>query len=202
MNVDLAREEVLELMRRLEREPAHAVQVAKLALQLFDALEECHGLGENDRFLLEGAAYLHDIGWSVVPDGKGHHKASARLIRECPWKELSAEEVDLMAQVARYHRRKMPDFAHDDFARLTPDDRARVEVLASLLRVADGLARGRGPAVSELRVQVLDDQIVLHVPTCELADEDLRAASAKSFLASAVFDRDVVFRFDSEPGIG
>ncbi len=202
MNVTLAREEVLQVMRRLESEPAHVLQVAKLAMQLFDALAKCHGLGETDRFLLEGAAYLHDIGWSTAPDGKGHHKESARLIRQCPWKELNAEEVDLMAQVARYHRRKMPDFAHDDFARLTPDDRARVELLASLLRVADGLDRSHGQVISGMRVQVLEDQIVLHLATCQPPDAELQAAAARSFLASVVFDREVLFRCDSQPVIG
>ena len=86
------------LLARHEREPEHARQVARLALELHDALRPIHGQGARERELLECAALLHDIGWSATaPDGKGHHKASARLIRESTWETLTQREVRCVA---------------------------------------------------------------------------------------------------------
>src|SRR5437868_12053186 len=107
MNTDDARDEVLALMQALEEEPHHVRHVAALALQLFDELEELHGLSELDRFILEAASLLHDIGWSVAQDGQGHHRQSARLIREHGWKHFQRGTVDIIAQVARYHRKNL-----------------------------------------------------------------------------------------------
>src|SRR4051812_21657341 len=102
------RQEFLGFMNELETEPEHVLHVAKLALLLFDQLRELHGLAGQDRLILEAAACLHDIGWSITPGGEEHHKASARLIRERAWKSLDRPTVDLVALIARYHRRSLP----------------------------------------------------------------------------------------------
>src|SRR5258706_14739917 len=104
MNVEAARQEFLALMQALEEEPHHGQHGAVLAVHLFDEVEDLHGLGDQDRLLLEAASCLHDIGWSVARDGRGHHRESARLIREYRWKNFNSASVALMAQVARYHR--------------------------------------------------------------------------------------------------
>jgi exopolyphosphatase/guanosine-5'-triphosphate,3'-diphosphate pyrophosphatase len=101
-------QESLALRGRYDEEPSHSDQVAMLALQIFDGLGSWHKLDARSRELLHSAALLHDIGWSQTPDGKAHHKWSARLIQEYPWKNLAPEEVKLVAQVARYHRKDPP----------------------------------------------------------------------------------------------
>src|ERR1700691_1154654 len=106
--MDALSQESLALRARYDEEPSHSDQVAKLALQIFDSLKSWHGLSARSRELLLSAALLHDIGWSQTPDGKGHHKWSARLIREQTWKNLKADEVPVVAQIARYHRKTPP----------------------------------------------------------------------------------------------
>src|SRR6185295_260477 len=154
MNVDAAREEVLALMQALEEEPHHVQHVARLALSLFDELEDLHGLDDHNRLILEAAAMLHDIGWSAAPDGHGHHRQSARLIREHGWTIFNAESVTLIAQVARYHRKSVPELEHEEFAALSPAERVRVQQLAALLRIADGLDRGHHQHVLEVTVEI------------------------------------------------
>src|SRR5262249_6134818 len=107
MNAEAAREEVLALMQALEEEPHHVQHMARLAVHLFDELEDLHGLADHDRLILEAAATLHDIGWTAAPDGKGHHRESARIIREHGWQHFSPESVNLIAHVARYHRKNL-----------------------------------------------------------------------------------------------
>src|SRR2546423_2285123 len=141
MNEAEARQEFLGFMYELESEPEHVLHVAKLSLLLFDQTWELHQLGADDRLILEAAGCLHDLGWSVSPGGKEHHKASARLIRERAWKALDPDAVALLALTARYHRQSLPDSRHHDFRRLSEPERTRVQTLAGLLRIGDGLDR-------------------------------------------------------------
>ena len=193
MNESEAREEFHGFMRELESEPEHVLHVAKLALQLFDELYELHRLSADDRLILEAAACLHDIGWAVSPGGREHHKASARLIRERPWRSFDANSVAVLAQVARYHRHSLPDSKHKEFQRLRVDDRNRVERLAALLRIADGLDRRHRQYVLEVKSTVEPGKIMVHLITCEFADCEIQAAKKKSDLARTVFGREFVF---------
>ena len=59
MNIQSARDEFLALMQALEEDPHHVQHVAMLAVHLFDELEDLHGLGNNDRLVLEAASTLH-----------------------------------------------------------------------------------------------------------------------------------------------
>src|SRR5689334_18209396 len=120
-------------MREKESRPVHVQHVAMLALQLFDQLVELHGLGGRERLMLEAAGHLHDIGHGTILTGEGHHKESARLIREHPWKSFNPQEVEIIAQVARYHRKSIPELSHDEFRGLADWDRRVVLRLAALL---------------------------------------------------------------------
>jgi len=193
MNIASAREEVLALMQALEEEPHHVQHVATLAVHLFDELEDLHGLGDNDRMILEAAGHLHDIGWSSAPSGKGHHRESARIIREHAWQHFSAESVGLIAQVARYHRKSVPDLEHEEFAALSPAERLRVQRLASLLRIADGLDRSHQQLITHLSAELPPGRIVLHLTAARAATREVAAAERKSDLARTVFQRQIAF---------
>ncbi|MEY2408677.1 MAG: hypothetical protein QOF48_1347 [Verrucomicrobiota bacterium] len=193
MNGTDAREEVMALMQALEEEPHHVQHAAALAVQLFDELESLHGLGDPDRFILEGASLLHDIGWSVAQDGPGHHRQSARLIRERTWQHLGPETVELMAQVARYHRKSPPDLEHEEFAALSPAERHRVQQLAALLRIADGLDRGHQRHVTGVSVEITPGRLLISLHSSHPCSREIGAAAKKSDLAAAVFHRAIAF---------
>lgn len=178
------------LLGRHEIEPPHARQVARLALRLFDALASFHGYGAPERRLLECAALLHDIGWSVSGrDGRGHHKASARLIREFPWTSLTPGEVRCVAAVARYHRKALPDPEHDDLKGMPASDRARVDWLAACLRTADGLDRRHLQRVTDLSIHPADRRLEIQVQAPSPIDDELAAADKKSDLLRRLLDR-------------
>ena len=193
MNVDAARGEVLALMQALEEEPHHVQHVSFLALQLFDALTDLHGLDDHDRFLLESAGLLHDIGWSVARDGKGHHRQSARLIREHSWTVFNPGSVAILAEVARYHRKSMPTLEHEDFAALSPAERLRVQRLAAVLRIADGLDRSHQRLVKGLAVELPPGRIVVRLVTERPASREIAAAEKKADLAHSLFQRELEF---------
>lgn len=153
------------LLTRYEEEPQHVRHVAALAGQLFDALQSWHELGVGEGQLLHLAALLHDIGWSQTPGGEGHHKWSAKLIAVHGWKDLSDDEIRIIAQVARYHRKAIPSDKHEEFQSLAKKDRDLVCQLAGILRVADALDRTHVQVVKQVSASVKSGVIELIVET-------------------------------------
>lgn len=198
MNEPAAREEILVFMREKEARPAHVQQVARLALQLFDQLAILHGLGERERLLLEAAAHLHDIGHRTSPAGAGHHHETARMIRERPWKHFSAPEVEVIAQVGRYHRKAMPEMSHEEFKALNEWDRRVVQRLAALLRLADAFDRSHVQHIERVLVDLPVNRIVLRLESPGPVLREVQAAHLKGDLARFVFQRDLVFMFGDE----
>ncbi len=140
------------LGRRYMFDEAHGIQVARLAGQLFDQLEDLHGLDPLDRRHLLAAAMLHDIGMFVAP--KKHHKHSLYLISRSELPGLSPDEMLLVANVARYHRRSPPQSHHHLFLRLAPADRVKVTQLAAILRLADALDRQHVQTVRSVKATI------------------------------------------------
>jgi len=156
-------QESVALRARYDEEPSHSDHVSMLALQLYDSLQPWHRLGKRSREILHTAAVLHDIGWSQTPDGKGHHKWSARLIREHPWKNLSRDEVAIVAHVARYHRKSPPAPEHDEFQALKASAQKTVMILGGILRVADALDRTHSGKIVRAEATVSRVNIVVRV---------------------------------------
>jgi len=147
--------EARELMQRHEQEPAHVQHVAEWALHLFEELQSLHRLDKINRNFLHAAALLHDTGWSTATEERPHHKESARLIREHPWRNLSTKEREFVALIARYHRKSPPSPLHKRYANLPKKRKESLRMLAGILRVADAMDRSHRqtlqPAGIELR---------------------------------------------------
>jgi exopolyphosphatase / guanosine-5'-triphosphate,3'-diphosphate pyrophosphatase len=155
------RESVLQFAESCRFHEEHSLQVARLALLIFDAVAPSAGMGEPERRLLEAAAILHDIGYLI--SYTRHHKHSSLLIRHADLFGFTPRERDLIATVARYHRKALPCRKHEEYARLSPDDRLLVERLSGILRLADGLDRRRTGRLSRIDCSCTDDTLVLRV---------------------------------------
>ncbi len=175
---DLRRSSVFHLMELCDDEPDHSMQVARLALQLHDALAPRLGLGDAERELLEAAALLCNVGLFV--SHSGHHKHSYYVIRNSEHlMGFTDREIELIAQVARYHRKSQPsEHKHPEFAALSDDDRHRVRAMAGLLRVAIGLDRNHDGAVDTVEVSIDDAVGIRLVPADPDADLTLERYSA------------------------
>jgi exopolyphosphatase / guanosine-5'-triphosphate,3'-diphosphate pyrophosphatase len=130
---------LIALGRRYAFDERHGLQVAKLAVSLFDKTAPLHSLGKEARLLLRAAAVLHDIGMSVSTSA--HHRHSMHLIEQAAVPGLTPREISIIAQVARYHRKSEPSLKHRSFAALPKADRSLVEKLAAILRLGDALDR-------------------------------------------------------------
>ena len=147
---DVRRRSVIELAERCSYWREHSQQVARLALALFDQLQPSHGLGGREREWLEFAALLHDIGVHIS-HGR-HHKHSYYLIKNGDLRGFEPEEVEVVALVARYHRRAQPKRSHDGYGHLPGALRRTVRTLAAILRVAESLDRSHQRSVAALEV--------------------------------------------------
>jgi len=196
---DVARRSVVDLMAACDEDPGHSEHVANLALQLFDATADRHGLGAEARALLEAGALLANVGL-VVSHGQ-HHKHAYYVIRNSDrLVGFTDGEIELVAQIARYHRKSAPKAEHPEWAALPADEQALVRAAAGVLRVAIGLDRSHAQVVIGVRAEWVDDQLHIVVqPASPDADTALEvyAANERSGLLADVMTTPVVVRVES-----
>jgi exopolyphosphatase/guanosine-5'-triphosphate,3'-diphosphate pyrophosphatase len=139
-------------MAHCQADEAHSEQVARLALQIFDATQPIHRASIDERRTLEFAGLLHDIGHFI--DGNDHHKHGQYLIRHSRMPGFTAPEVNLLGNIVRYHRAGRPKPRDPDFQALPPADRVIARRLASILRLADAFDRGHDQNVVSFQVRL------------------------------------------------
>ncbi len=187
---DVRRRNIIGLARRCHAPESHSLHVAKLALQLFDQTKREHHLGDQARTWLEYAAILHDVGYHINP--RQHHKHAYYLIKHSDLGGLTAEDIDVIANIARYHRRALPTLKHEEFNSLPPRLQRTVKILASLLRIADGLDRTHFSLIQRLQVK-LGKLVTIDVQLTGDAEMELWAAKSRADLFEQVFRRRVQF---------
>jgi exopolyphosphatase/guanosine-5'-triphosphate,3'-diphosphate pyrophosphatase len=180
---------VLNLAETCGFEVAHTCQVTRLTLTLFNQLVEMHRLGLSEKFWLEAAAILHDIGW--VDGWRGHHKSSLRIILQTPMLPFTNRERLAIGSIARYHRKALPVEQHDHFNALSFHDRQVVKMLSAILRVADGLDTTHQSLVKDVSVKVTTRKIDI---TCQVQlpiTEEPKMELKKTDLMELVFNKRV-----------
>ncbi len=175
---DLRRSSVLALARSYHEDLIHAEHATDLALELFDETEAAHGLTIADSELLEAAGLLHNIGRFVA--SSSHHKHSYYLIRNSErLAGFTASELELIALVARYHRKRQPVASHREYMALSKPERRRVRVLAGLLRVGIALDRTYRRAVQQVHASVTEGAVTIDVEIAAGTDVDIELFTAR-----------------------
>ena len=193
---DPRKRSVFELLRKCNWHEAHSRHVAKLSLIIFDELKPLLKLTKEDRELLELASYMHDIGYLI--SHSSHHKHALYLIKNAELKGFRQEEIEIMAHVARYHRRSEPKKSHADFMSLSEDLQTRIKKLAAILRVGDGLDRSHYQNVQDLRVDVFKDEIRLLITTTAEPNLEIWGAQRKAHLLEELTGRKITIERFSE----
>jgi exopolyphosphatase/guanosine-5'-triphosphate,3'-diphosphate pyrophosphatase len=184
---DVSRRSVMGLMRACDDEPEHSERVSRLAMQLFDATADIHGLHIDNREYLEAAALLANVG--LVISHSKHHLHSYYVIRNSErLLGFTDGEIEIIAQVARYHRKSAPKLSHSEFARLRPEDQRVVKMLAALLRVAIGLDRSHKGIVTGLEVSQQAEGLEIRVQADGDAGLDIYNANERRGLLEEVLE--------------
>lgn len=183
--------------RRCRYDKPHSEQVARLALSLFDQLAEslpdssgAAWAGREARDLLQAAALLHDVGWLIAE--RDHEKHSYDMILHANLELYSRRELEIIANIARYHRGPGPRLKDPHLRNLNDDDQRLVCHLAGILRIADGLDRDHLQDISGIRVAVEADGVYLTVLADPRPENNLRVARRKADVFEAAFHTRVV----------
>ncbi|MBS0210348.1 MAG: Ppx/GppA family phosphatase [Planctomycetes bacterium] len=167
-------------------EMTHARHVAFLAGQVFDQLAERKLLDPADRPLLMAAVRLQDVGYLI--NYEKHHKHSYYLILNSRLPGFQPQELELVANIARYHRGSEPKKKHANYSVLTSRDQQRVRRLSSILRLAGGLDRANMQQVRGVALETEGRHWKLHVVADRLPEVDLWAARRRAAPLERAFD--------------
>jgi exopolyphosphatase/guanosine-5'-triphosphate,3'-diphosphate pyrophosphatase len=188
---DVRERSVRHLAALCPDEQVHGEQVARLALEIHDGCQELGLLDGAGREHLEAGALLANVG--LVISHSGHHLHSYYVIRNSErLTGFTDHEVELIAQVARYHRKSGPKTSHEAFAHLRPADQRAVRTLAGILRVAAALDRTYAGLVRSVACASDGDALVLRVDAgdddveLELYTADARKALLEQALGTEV----------------
>ena len=191
---DAERAESLEqVCQKYSYDIGHSRQVSQLALNLFYQLQPLHKLPEKYVGILHAAAILHDIGL-FIGDAK-HHKHSYYLIKSSGMKSFNKLDLELVANIARYHRKAHPSQKHLSFSQLSPPDQDVVRKLSSLVRVADALDFRREQRVESVSCAFGKARtLTIAAAAAENIKEELQWAAKKGQLIQEVFNIELVLQ--------
>ncbi len=183
------RASVLEFARSCRFDEQHSEQVSRLALAIFDAIAKDNQLDERCRELLDAGALLHDIGYFI--SYHQHHKHSYHLIRHANLFGFTPREREIIANLARYHRKAKPKKGHDNFAPLSSEDQLLVRQLGGILRLADGLDRRRNQQISGLECCLDQQTLQLKLIGTDDLSVEIYGAQTKGDLFTGTFSYQV-----------
>lgn len=148
------RRSIEKMARATGDELVHARHVTGLTLELFDQFASLglHAYGRAERELLEYAALLHDVG--IFVSHVGHHRHSYYLIRHSPLAGFTNEEIEVIANLAYFHRKSLPKKRHAHFQVLPLATQRMVRKLSVLLRLAEGMDRSHLSLVRSVQTSV------------------------------------------------
>jgi exopolyphosphatase/guanosine-5'-triphosphate,3'-diphosphate pyrophosphatase len=191
--IDARRHSVAALAQKFEGANAHGLNVAKLSRQLFDAVAPALRLPARAREILDYAALLHDIGHTI--DHDRHNRHSYYLIKNADLFGFSPIEIEMIAQVARGHRKQGAKLDSPDLKMLPESERAVVRALAAILRVGDGLDRSHFGVVRNVFVSRTPGRFYIDVDSgAEKAELELWTSEKRTELLARLLGRKVILR--------
>lgn len=189
---------LLYILRKYEHDPDHSNQVKKLALALFDKTRgELHDFDDKERDLLEAGAILHDVGYFT--SAKDHHKHSAKIIKNEKPEGFTDEEIEIISNIARYHRGKKPKESHESYAVLSEPTKTLTRKLSAFVRFADALDNSHLSLVNNLDCvydyysQTLFVILKLNMPDFSL---EINKAQSKKDMFEEEFAVKIKFKFE------
>jgi len=152
-------QQALGLTGKYHADLNHARDVEEKALLLFSALKRTHGMKNREKFLLRLACKLHDIGKFVSL--KKHYLHSYELIKASPLLGLSEEEMEIVANVSKYHSSVIPHTKDESYGRLRSKDQVITSKLTAILRLADAMDRNHSQKISNVSITIKDREMII-----------------------------------------
>ncbi len=149
-------------------------RVASLALQIYD---QTKNILHNDskhkgRNLLWAACFLYNSGKQI--NLSAYHKHSWYLIKNCELLGYSLSEKNIIAAIARYHRKTLPKKRHESWQILvSKEDKQTASDMALILRLASSLDKRPVPLISSISITLSDNQLIFKLIPTDLDNQPL-----------------------------
>jgi exopolyphosphatase/guanosine-5'-triphosphate,3'-diphosphate pyrophosphatase len=191
---DIRYESVLQLAKTCYFDSEHCFHVANLATKIYDDLQDLHKLEGSAREYLIAASILHDIGHHIAHNQ--HHKHSNYIIRNSELMGFNENEINIIANVARYHRKSHPKQKHQEFALLSSKDQLVVKKLSAILRVADSLDRSHKQKINSIEAKVINGTVELYLKLNNKSIEiELWNLGRREKLFEEVFEKQIKIKY-------
>lgn len=155
------------LSKKYKLDKKHSLYVEKLALSIFDQTTRLHKLGERERLYLRVASILHDIGGFISITN--HCLQTYNIIKTLDIIGFSDKEINIIANIARYHSNEIPLESHENFYILNHKDKLLVSILASILKLAEALDISHLQKIQELKLTNSNNMLFFNL----VANEDI-----------------------------
>jgi exopolyphosphatase/guanosine-5'-triphosphate,3'-diphosphate pyrophosphatase len=152
---------IMHVLESFDVDKEHSCLVADLAVILFDRLRNLHKLPPECREYLYAASILHDVGYHI--SHSQHHKHSYYIIRNSELLGFNENEIEIIANVARYHRKSNPKPRHADYEKLTDRTKDIVNKLSAIIRIADSLDRTHQSLVKDVQIIETAKEVRLNI---------------------------------------
>jgi exopolyphosphatase / guanosine-5'-triphosphate,3'-diphosphate pyrophosphatase len=148
---DVRYQSLLHLAENSHYDKTHCDLIQRFSNKIFDSVSAEYELNSKDKEHLEAASMLHDIGHSI--SHAQHHRHTYYLIRNSELLGFNDEEIEIIANIARYHRKSHPKAKHENFDKLSAKNKDKVRKLSGILRIADGLDRGHNSTIKDIEIE-------------------------------------------------
>lgn len=163
----------------------HAAYVERMSEILFDKTWKWHRLGERERLFLRVAAILHDSGNYV--SFSEHGVQSYNIIRTQNIMGFSDRDLEIIANIARYHTSKIPAYSDPNYFALTHNDKIIVSKLSAILKIAESMDSSHLQRIDKIETSVSND--ILYIKLVSVKDISLERWD---ILESAKFFQEVM----------
>jgi exopolyphosphatase / guanosine-5'-triphosphate,3'-diphosphate pyrophosphatase len=191
---DIRYRSIIKLAENCRYDKLHSEQVLKLSLRIFDRICKEFGLTGKDEEYLEAAAILHDIGHNL--SHAQHHRHSYYLIRNCELLGFNDEEIEIIANISRYHRKSHPKIKHENFNKLSLKNKDKVKKLSAILRIADGMDRSHNAVIKDIEITIDNNALNFILKTDNNIKPELEiwGANMRKELFEEVFQKKVIIK--------
>lgn len=168
----------------------HGLGVANHVQVLFVGLESLHGLSPIWLRRLLLAAQYHDIG--IIDGETSHHKHSYTRIQSGFEIGISDEDREMVALLARYHRKALPSTKHEEFARLKVNEQEELCKAASILRIADALDYSHERMIKQIDLYIDSSSVTLVCHSLKEISKEIEMVTKKGNLFVRTFQKEII----------
>ncbi len=155
---------IVHQARKFGVDKERSEKVTNIAFQIYDQTKNIFHSGSDSKAkeLLWAASHLYSCGKYV--NISSYHKHSWYLIKHCELLGYSQSETNIIASIARYHRKSLPKKRHESWQSLiSKEDKSLVLEMSLILRLAASLDQRPENLVSSIKIELQNNILLIEL---------------------------------------